>query len=84
MRDANGFSTCSLRPSLPSLSQMAAPWPAVTTCATVFEYFSSQEKDKHKFLADVDLLRAIVPTYPPSESHLDRSGSLDGEATLSA
>ncbi|KAG2451387.1 hypothetical protein HYH02_003988 [Chlamydomonas schloesseri] len=51
----------------------------MSTLDKVFEYFSSQEKDKHKFLTDVDLLRAIVPTYPPSESHLDRSGSLDGE-----
>ncbi|KXZ48149.1 hypothetical protein GPECTOR_30g245 [Gonium pectorale] len=50
-----------------------------STLDKVFEYFSSIEKDKLKFLSPVDLLRAVVPTYPPSESSIDRSGSLDGE-----
>ncbi|PNH07019.1 hypothetical protein TSOC_006543, partial [Tetrabaena socialis] len=45
----------------------------------VYEYFSSLERERVKYMMPVDLLRAIVPTYPPSESHTDRAGSLDGE-----
>ncbi|EFJ50876.1 hypothetical protein VOLCADRAFT_103668 [Volvox carteri f. nagariensis] len=45
----------------------------------IFEYFSSQEKDGQEFLTPVDMLCAVVPTYPPSASTLDRLGNLDGE-----
>ncbi|GLC44097.1 hypothetical protein PLESTB_000929600 [Pleodorina starrii] len=45
----------------------------------VFEYFSTQEQDGQEFLTPVDMLRAVVPTYPPSESTADRSGYLAGE-----
>ncbi|GIL70716.1 hypothetical protein Vretifemale_1423 [Volvox reticuliferus] len=45
----------------------------------VFEYFSSQEKGGQEFLTPIDMLCAVVPTYPPSESTLDRLGHLDGE-----
>ncbi|GIL46976.1 hypothetical protein Vafri_3832 [Volvox africanus] len=45
----------------------------------VFEYFSSQEKDGQEFMTPVDMLCAVVPTYPPSESTIDRMGHLDGE-----
>ena len=47
----------------------------------VYDYFSSVEKDKMKYMHDVDLLRAVVPTYPPIESRTVRTGSLDGETT---
>lgn len=50
----------------------------------VFEYFSSVEKDKMKYMHDVDLLRAVVPTYPPIESRTVRTGSLDGEQSIKA
>ena len=29
-----------------------------------------------------DLLAAVVPIYPPSQSHMERSGFLDGEQQL--
>lgn len=44
----------------------------------VFQYFSSQERDGHKYLTPVDMFTACVPAYPPSESKRDRIGFLDG------
>uniref|UniRef100_A0A7S2QT81 EF-hand domain-containing protein n=1 Tax=Chlamydomonas chlamydogama TaxID=225041 RepID=A0A7S2QT81_9CHLO len=45
----------------------------------VFDYFASQERDGVKYMVPADLLRAVVPTYPASESKSVRGGSLDGE-----
>lgn len=35
--------------------------------------------DGHKFMTSSDLMRAVVPVFPPSESSLVREGSLSGE-----
>ncbi|KAG0588748.1 hypothetical protein KC19_2G266100 [Ceratodon purpureus] len=46
----------------------------------VFEYFSSVRKeDGQTYMTGADLMRAIVPVFPPSGSHLVREGYLGGE-----
>ncbi|PIN23131.1 Ca2+ binding protein, contains EF-hand motif [Handroanthus impetiginosus] len=46
----------------------------------VFEYFASvRGNDGEVFMTPADLMRAIVPVFPPSESHLVRDGYLRGE-----
>lgn len=47
----------------------------------VFEYFSSFSCDGETFMTPADLMRAVVPVFPPSESHLVRDGYLRGERT---
>ncbi|PPR94386.1 hypothetical protein GOBAR_AA26285 [Gossypium barbadense] len=46
----------------------------------VFEYFASfQTPEGELLMRPADLMRAIVPVFPPSESHLVRDGYLSGE-----
>ncbi|KAI3506111.1 hypothetical protein L1887_28467 [Cichorium endivia] len=46
----------------------------------VFEYFASAKNTKGEtVMTPGDLMRAIVPVFPPSESNLVRDGSLRGE-----
>ncbi|KAK4415403.1 Calcium uptake protein, mitochondrial [Sesamum alatum] len=46
----------------------------------VFEYFASVRGDDGEiFMTPADLMRALVPVFPPSESHLVRDGYLRGE-----
>ncbi|KAJ1413157.1 EF-Hand 1, calcium-binding site [Sesbania bispinosa] len=46
----------------------------------VFEYFASCRTPEGKlFMKPADLMRAIVPVFPPSESNLVRDGYLKGE-----
>ncbi|XP_052209404.1 uncharacterized protein LOC127812895 isoform X2 [Diospyros lotus] len=46
----------------------------------VFEYFAScQTRDGEIVMTSADLMRAIVPVFPPSESNLVRDGYLRGE-----
>ncbi|XP_017617316.1 calcium uptake protein, mitochondrial-like [Gossypium arboreum] len=46
----------------------------------VFEYFASfQTPEGELFMRPADLMRAVVPVFPPSESHLVRDGYLTGE-----
>ncbi|XP_022750298.1 calcium uptake protein, mitochondrial-like isoform X2 [Durio zibethinus] len=46
----------------------------------VFEYFASFRTPKGELLMrPADLMRAVVPVFPPSESHLVRDGYLTGE-----
>ncbi|XP_059290619.1 calcium uptake protein, mitochondrial-like isoform X2 [Lycium ferocissimum] len=46
----------------------------------VFEYFASFEAhDGEILMTPADLMRAVVPVFPPSESHLMRDGHLRGE-----
>ncbi|MFS7996814.1 putative calcium uptake protein/3 [Helianthus anomalus] len=46
----------------------------------VFEYFASvQNSEGETLMTPGDLMRAIVPVFPPSESNLVREGSLRGE-----
>ncbi|XP_057959414.1 calcium uptake protein, mitochondrial [Malania oleifera] len=46
----------------------------------VFEYFAStQNSDGELFMTPADLMRAVVPVFPPSESNLVRYGYLRGE-----
>ena len=46
----------------------------------VFEYFASyRTPDRELLMKPADLMRAVVPVFPPSESHLVRDGYLKGE-----
>ncbi|XVE53573.1 hypothetical protein DITRI_Ditri03aG0013700 [Diplodiscus trichospermus] len=46
----------------------------------VFEYFASYQTPEGELLMrPADLMRAVVPVFPPSESHLVRDGYLTGE-----
>ncbi|KAJ6862216.1 hypothetical protein NC652_039146 [Populus alba x Populus x berolinensis] len=46
----------------------------------VFEYFASfRTPDGEVLMKPEDLMRAVVPVFPPSESHLVRDGYLKGE-----
>ncbi|XP_027356903.1 calcium uptake protein, mitochondrial-like [Abrus precatorius] len=46
----------------------------------VFEYFAScRGLEGELFMKPVDLMRAVVPVFPPSESNLVREGYLKGE-----
>ncbi|RHN70607.1 putative EF-hand domain pair protein [Medicago truncatula] len=46
----------------------------------VFEYFASYRTPEGEVLMKpADLMRAVVPVFPPSESNLVRDGSLEGE-----
>lgn len=46
----------------------------------MFEYFASvRSKIGETFMTPADLMRAVVPVFPPSESHLVREGYLQGE-----
>ncbi|XP_068642564.1 calcium uptake protein, mitochondrial-like isoform X2 [Aristolochia californica] len=46
----------------------------------VFEYFASHRaSDGEVFMTPADLMRAIVPVFPPSESNIVREGYLRGE-----
>lgn len=46
----------------------------------VFEYFASiRDDDGENFMTPADLMRALVPVFPPSSSQLVRDGYLRGE-----
>ncbi|XP_024398218.1 calcium uptake protein, mitochondrial isoform X2 [Physcomitrium patens] len=46
----------------------------------VFQYFSSvRNGDGHFFMTAGDLMRATVPVFPPTGSHMVRGGHLQGE-----
>lgn len=46
----------------------------------VFEYFASVgATGEETFMTPADLMRALVPVFPPSESNLVRDGYLRGE-----
>ncbi|XP_050219851.1 calcium uptake protein, mitochondrial [Mercurialis annua] len=46
----------------------------------IFEYFATVEGTNGELLMKAaDLMRAVVPVFPPSESHLVREGYLSGE-----
>lgn len=46
----------------------------------MFEYFASHRTPEGEVLmVPEDLMRAVVPVFPPSESHLVRGGYFRGE-----
>ncbi|XXG59110.1 hypothetical protein AAC387_Pa04g1249 [Persea americana] len=46
----------------------------------IFEYFASlRNHEGELFMTPADLMRAVVPVFPPSESNIVREGSLRGE-----
>ncbi|KAJ6857458.1 Calcium-binding EF hand family protein [Populus alba x Populus x berolinensis] len=45
----------------------------------VFEYFASKKPDGEVLMTPADLMRAVVPVFPPSESNRVREGFLRGE-----
>lgn len=64
----------------PSIWTIMPPLRDNSSLDKVFDYFSSlHAEDGSKQMLPHDLLRAIVPTYPPSKSKIDRAGSLEGE-----
>ncbi|XP_024964615.1 calcium uptake protein, mitochondrial-like isoform X3 [Cynara cardunculus var. scolymus] len=68
--DINGFSTTGLGSSIFMVDMVSK----------VFEYFASIKNARGETLMTPgDLMRAIVPVFPPSESGLVRDGSLRGE-----
>lgn len=52
---------------------------SLSTPEKIFEYFSSVEKDGVRYMTAVDMLRALVPVYPPEGSEMIRGGALLGE-----
>ncbi|KAK2979445.1 hypothetical protein RJ640_015074 [Escallonia rubra] len=57
---------------------MVVPYTMVSL--KVFEYFASLQTTRGEILmTPADLMRAVVPVFPPSESHLVRDGYLRGE-----
>eukprot|EP00210_Caulerpa_lentillifera_P000711 g688.t1 len=51
----------------------------LSTPEKIFDYFSSVEKDNVRYMTSADLLRALVPVYPPEGSPIERGGALAGE-----
>jgi hypothetical protein len=50
-----------------------------STLEKIFEYFSTaREEDGTQAMNARDLVRSIVPTYPPHNSQMERGGYLDG------
>lgn len=46
----------------------------------IFEYFASiRNPEGEVYMLPADLMRAVVPVFPPSESKIVREGSLRGE-----
>ncbi|GAQ80438.1 hypothetical protein KFL_000540150 [Klebsormidium nitens] len=45
----------------------------------VFEYFASIKDQGETLMTPADLMRAVVPVFPPSDSPYARTGSLSGE-----
>jgi hypothetical protein len=44
----------------------------------IYEYFATQTQDGRKVMSAQDVVRALVPTYPPVGSNVERAGFLDG------
>lgn len=64
--------------SLHSSSFCSSPHPSPPL--QVFEYFASQRADHHSYsMTAGDMMRAVVPVYPPEGSDTIRAGSLPGE-----
>ena len=52
----------------------------LSTPEKVFEYFSSQGDPRSGFsMTPSDVMRSVVPVYPPYDSDIIRAGSLPGE-----
>eukprot|EP00775_Hariotina_reticulata_P011679 gene11679-11822_t len=45
----------------------------------MYDYFATHDKDGMKAMTSQDVVRALVPTYPPVGSDVVRAGFLDGE-----
>jgi hypothetical protein len=45
----------------------------------IYEYFATHEHNGTKVMTSQDVVRALVPTYPPVGSNVERAGFLDGE-----
>lgn len=50
----------------------------LSTLEKVFEYFATSSQDGRKVMSAQDVVRALVPTYPPVGSTVERAGFLDG------
>eukprot|EP00882_Tetradesmus_deserticola_P023576 GHRQ01025669.1.p1 GENE.GHRQ01025669.1~~GHRQ01025669.1.p1 ORF type:complete len:222 (+),score=90.52 GHRQ01025669.1:66-668(+) len=45
----------------------------------IYDYFATHEHGSTKVMTSQDVVRALVPTYPPVGSKVERAGFLDGE-----
>lgn len=55
-------------------------WLILLFSVKVFEYFASfRTLEGEIFMTPADLMRAVVPVFPPSDSHLVRDGYLRRE-----
>ncbi|KAF8069396.1 hypothetical protein HT031_001511 [Scenedesmus sp. PABB004] len=45
----------------------------------IYEYFATHERHGVKVMSAADVVRALVHTYPPAGSSVERAGFLDGE-----
>lgn len=47
----------------------------------IYEYFATNKDpvDGHQVMNAQDVVRALVPTYPPMGSNVERAGYLEGE-----
>ena len=48
----------------------------------IYEYFATREQSGRKVMCAQDVVRALVPTYPPVGSNVERAGFLDGEHSV--
>lgn len=55
----------------------------LSTLEKIFDYFATHERDGAKAMSSQDVVRALVPTYPPVGSNVERAGFLDGGYELS-
>lgn len=53
----------------------------LSTLEKIYEYFATNSHDGRKTMSAKDVVRALVPTYPPVGSTVERAGFLDGEIT---
>lgn len=51
----------------------------LSTLEKIYEYFATHEHNGVKVMTSQDVVRALVPTYPPVGSKVERAGFLDGE-----
>ncbi len=50
-------------------------------CLQVFEYFATEVRDGVRYMDARGVVRALVPTYPPHDSTVERAGYLDGASS---
>jgi hypothetical protein len=73
-----GTTTAVCQAALASMDLAPTSQPAAAP-RQVFEYFASIREDRTFAMTAGDMLRSVVPVYPPEGSEVLRAGSLPGE-----